>query len=53
MGHCDKFGYALWVTAENLVMRYGPLRQIWLCTMGHSGKFGYALWATAGLLGLR
>jgi hypothetical protein len=23
MGHCGIFGYALWVTAENLVLRYG------------------------------
>jgi hypothetical protein len=30
-GHCSKFGYALWVTAVNLVSCFGPLRQIWLC----------------------
>ncbi len=42
----------LWATAANLVMRYGPLRQIWLCAMGHCGKFGYTLWATAADLGM-
>jgi hypothetical protein len=42
MSHCIEYGDALWATAANLVMRYGSLRQIWLC-----GKFGYALWATA------
>jgi hypothetical protein len=46
MGHCDKFGCALWATAANLVIRYGPLWWIWLYTMGHCGGFGYALWAT-------
>ncbi len=34
-GHCGKFGNALWATTANLVVHYGPLRQIWLCTMGH------------------
>jgi hypothetical protein len=34
MGHCGKFGYALWATAANLVIRYGQ-------------GFGYALWAIA------
>jgi hypothetical protein len=24
--HCGGFGYALWATAADLVMRYGPLR---------------------------
>jgi hypothetical protein len=42
MGHSGKFG-----------MRYGPLRQIWLCAMGHCGKFGYTLWATAADLVMR
>jgi hypothetical protein len=39
MGHCGKFGYALWAIAANLVVRYGPLRQIWLYAMGHCGGF--------------
>jgi hypothetical protein len=26
MGHCGGFGCALWATAADLVMRYGPLR---------------------------
>ncbi len=47
MGHCDRFGYALWATAINLVIRYGPLRQISLYAMGHCDRFGNALWATA------
>jgi hypothetical protein len=42
MGHCGKFGYAQWATAANLVVRFGPLRQIWLYVMGHRGGFGYA-----------
>jgi hypothetical protein len=46
MGHCGKFGYVLWATATNLVVRYGPLRQIWIYAMGHCSGFGYALWAT-------
>jgi hypothetical protein len=46
MGNCGKFGYALWATAANLVVRYGPLWQIWLYTMGHCIGFGYALRAT-------
>jgi hypothetical protein len=37
MGYCGGFGYALWVTAADLVKCYG-----------HCGGFGYALWATAG-----
>ena len=47
MGHCGEFGYALWATAADLAMRYGPLRRIWLYAMGHCGGFGYALWAIA------
>ena len=39
---------ALWATAADLAMRYGPLRRIWLTAMGHCSGFGYALWATAG-----
>jgi hypothetical protein len=46
MGHCGKFGYALWATATNLVVRYWPLRHIWLYAMSHCGGFGYELWAT-------
>jgi hypothetical protein len=48
MGHCGGFGYTLWATAANLVMRYGPLREmkpyskicIDFCAMGHSAGFG-------------
>jgi hypothetical protein len=47
MGHCGEFFYALWAITVNLVVRYGPLRRIWLYAMGHCGRFGYALWATA------
>jgi hypothetical protein len=60
MGQCGKFCYALWATAVNLVvqrataadlvLRYGPLREMKLyskicidfCAMGHSSGFGYA-----------
>jgi hypothetical protein len=31
----------------NLVMRYGPLQQIWLRARDCCGRFGYMLWATA------
>jgi hypothetical protein len=37
MGHCVKFGYVLWATVVNLVMRYGPLWKL---------MKSYALWAT-------
>jgi hypothetical protein len=47
LGHCGKFGNVLWVTAANLMMRYGPVQQIWLCTMGHCSGCGYALEASA------
>jgi hypothetical protein len=63
MRHCGKFGCAQWATAANLVIRYGPLRQILLCAMGHfalwaiaqdlvgamghSAGFGYPIWAVA------
>jgi hypothetical protein len=53
MGHCGEFFYALWATTENLVVRYGPLRQIWFYAMGHCGGFGYALWAIAQGLVIR
>ncbi len=33
MGHCGEFGYMLWATAANLVIRYGPPRRDWLCVM--------------------
>jgi hypothetical protein len=36
MGHYGEFGYALWATVADLVIRNG-----------HCGGFGYALWATA------
>ncbi len=47
MSHYCKFGCALWATAADLVIRYGPLRRIWFCAMGHSAGFGYPLWAVA------
>jgi hypothetical protein len=40
-------------TAANFVMRYGPPRQIWLCTVGYCSEFGYTLWATAADLVIR
>jgi hypothetical protein len=46
MGHYGKFGYVQWAAAANLVMGYGPLREIWLCK---KSKFP-ALWATAANL---
>ncbi len=46
MGHFGKFCSTLWATVVNLVMRYRPLCQIWLCAVGHCGGFGYTLWAT-------
>jgi hypothetical protein len=47
---CNKFGYALLATVVNLMMRYGPLRRMWLGAIGHCGKFTDALWATAANL---
>jgi hypothetical protein len=47
MGHCGEFFKPLWATTANLVLRYGPLRQIWFYAMGHCDGFGYALLATA------
>ncbi len=47
MGRYGELRYALWATASNLVVHYGPLRQIWLYAMGNCGGFGSALWATA------
>jgi hypothetical protein len=44
VGHCDKFGFALWATAAKLVMRYGQLRRSWLCAKDHFGRSGYSLW---------
>jgi hypothetical protein len=46
MGHCSGFGYMLWAIAADMVMRYGPLRRIWLYAMGQCGGFAYALWTT-------
>ncbi len=46
VGHCSKFGSALWATSANLVMHYGTQRWIWWWNMGHCGKFGQTLWAT-------
>jgi hypothetical protein len=55
MGHCGKFGYKLWATVADLVMRYGPLHGMRsystvkicdnFCAMGHNAGFGYPLWA--------
>jgi hypothetical protein len=38
---------------SKVLMRNGPLRQIWFYAMGHYGKFGCALWATAANLVIR
>jgi hypothetical protein len=38
MDHYGKFGCALWATAADLVLRYGPLRRIWSCAMGHCAE---------------
>jgi hypothetical protein len=43
MGHCGRFSYALWAIAADLVMHYGPLRQI---CWGHCCWLGYKLWAS-------
>jgi hypothetical protein len=53
MGHCGGYEYALWAIAADLVTRYGPLWQIWLCAMGHSEGFASALWAAAQHLDMR
>jgi hypothetical protein len=53
MGHFGKFCHALWAIPVNVVMRYEPLRQIWLYAMGHCGRFGYTPWATAVELVMR
>ncbi len=47
MDHCGEFGYTLWATAANLVMRYGQRQQICFYVVGRCGGFGYMLWATA------
>jgi hypothetical protein len=31
MGHSAGFGYALWAIAQDLDIRYGQQRRIWLC----------------------
>jgi hypothetical protein len=33
--------------AQNRLLRYGPLRRIFISAMGHSTEHGLALWATA------
>jgi hypothetical protein len=38
---------ALWAIAQNCLLRYGPLRRIFICAMGHRPEYGLALWATA------
>jgi hypothetical protein len=55
MGGWGKFGYVLWATAADLVMRHGPLLRMKpyskicddFCAVGQSTGFGYAQWATA------
>jgi hypothetical protein len=47
MGHSSGFGNALQAIAQDLVIRYGPLRRIWLSAMGPGAGFGFALWAIA------
>ncbi len=39
MSQCGGFGYVLWATAADLVLRYGPLRRIWICAMGHCAEW--------------
>jgi hypothetical protein len=51
MGHYGEFGYALWATAADLVMRYGPLRGMKLYSKNYIDI--YALWAIAQDLVLR
>jgi hypothetical protein len=34
IGHCTEFGYSLWATAQDVVMRFGPKCRIFLCTTG-------------------
>jgi hypothetical protein len=53
MGHCGESCYVLWATtanflcaighAEDLVMCYGPLQRIWLCTMGDCAELSCAV----------
>jgi hypothetical protein len=55
MGHCDEIGCAVWATAAELVVCYGPLcgmkpyTTVKICddfrAVGQSTGFGYALWA--------
>jgi hypothetical protein len=47
MGHGAGFGYALWAIAQDLVIRNGLLRRIWLNAMGIGAAFGFVLWAVA------
>ncbi len=35
---------ALWATADNLGMHYGPQQWIWWCALGDSSEFGDAIW---------
>jgi hypothetical protein len=39
--------------AQDLGLRYGPYRSIWLYAMDHSVGFGKALWAVAHNLAVR
>ncbi len=40
-------------STSKVLLRYGPLQQVLLCTMGHYGKFVCALWVTAANLVIR
>jgi hypothetical protein len=45
-----EFGYAVWASAQSLVMRYGPVHKVWLCCVGQCTEFGYALWPSTSSL---
>jgi hypothetical protein len=47
MGHSAESAFALWAIVQNRLLRYEPLRRIFLRAMGHSAEYGSALWATA------
>jgi hypothetical protein len=35
MGHSAGFGFVLWAIAQDLSIRNGPQRRIWLSALGH------------------